>query len=50
MEKDADGEITWRDRLSLTDHVPTNLLVDRFLNGKAVNPVTFAEVRARVAA
>jgi nicotinamide phosphoribosyltransferase len=44
------GALTWRDGLSLTDHVPTNLLLDRFVDGKVMNQTTFAEVRKRVAA
>lgn len=45
----VDGKISWRDGLSLTDHVPTNLLRDRFVDGKMVNETTFADVRKRVA-
>ena len=48
VERGEAGEITWRDGLSLTDHVPTNLLRDRFVDGRLVNETTFAEVRARV--
>lgn len=47
VERDGLGKLTWRDGLSLTDHVPTNLLIDRFVDGKGVNPTTLAAVRAR---
>lgn len=50
VERNAAGSITWRDGLSLTDHVPTNLLKDRFVDGKMVNETTFADVRDRVKA
>jgi nicotinamide phosphoribosyltransferase len=49
VERGADGALTWRDGLSLTDHVPTNLLLDRFVDGNSVNRTTLAQVRARVA-
>lgn len=49
VERDADGKIIWRDGLSLTDHVPTNLLKDRFVDGKIMNLTNFADIRARVA-
>lgn len=48
VERGADGGIAWRDKLSLTDHVPTNLLLDRFVDGAAPNRTTLAEVRARI--
>lgn len=47
VERDEFGKIVWRDRLSLSDHVPTNLLLDRFVDGKAVNPTTFSDIRQR---
>lgn len=47
VERSPDGKLTWRDGLSLSDHVPTNLLLDRFVDGRVVNMTTFAEVRAR---
>lgn len=49
VERQGD-KLVWRDGLSLTDHIPTNLLVDRFVDGKAVNPTTFADVRGRARA
>jgi nicotinamide phosphoribosyltransferase len=47
VERAENGSLVWRDGLSLTDHVPTNLLIDRFVDGKAVNPTTLADIRAR---
>jgi nicotinamide phosphoribosyltransferase len=49
VERNESGAVTWRDGLSLTDHVPTNLLLDRFVDGQVMNQTTFAEVRKRVA-
>lgn len=42
------GQLRWRDGLRLNDHVPTNLLKDRFVDGRSLNFTTFAEVRERI--
>jgi nicotinamide phosphoribosyltransferase len=41
--------LEWRDGLSLSDHQPGNLLLDRFVNGELVNETTLADVRRRIA-
>jgi nicotinamide phosphoribosyltransferase len=49
VERAANGGITWRDGVSLSDHVPTNLLHDRFVDGREVNTTNFQAIREAVA-
>ncbi|HEY3494776.1 MAG TPA: nicotinate phosphoribosyltransferase [Polyangiaceae bacterium] len=49
VRRNEDGTLYWTERHRLDEHVPGNLLVDVFRDGKLVREHTLSEIRARVA-